>query len=300
MSSKNSKATFLNRSIGSLHLMVVFFSLMVSCSKVDNPSPTSYYSDPNGTITKRITYNNVSVDVVIDKPQGNTLDALLVFHGTVGYDSLILGAAQNTLSVFKNLLNNQDMLMVSVAYPEENLLFGDNILQCEAALLWLRNRAASELGITIDKIFIAGHSQGGYLVTRLNAMHETDGVIANGPGPLNLVYRCELEESGQISSSAPCTLLNREYGSTIANPDAYFQRSLLNFTTGFKSDILFVQGMNDSEIQMYSWPTFKQTVQDCTNCQSSEFLELAGLGHNALFQSSEAKTKFNMFINSRR
>ena len=300
MSSKNSKTRFLKHSIRTLHMIVVLFSLLVSCSKADNPSPTSYYSDPITPIIKRITYNNVSVDVVIDKPQGNAFDALLVFHGTVGYDSLILGAAQNTLSVFKNLLNTQDMLIVSVAYPEENLLFGDNILQCEAALLWLRNRAATELGISIDKIFLAGHSQGGYLVTRLNTMHQTDGVIANGPGPLNLVYRCGLEESGQIASGATCTLLDNEYGSTIANPDAYFQRSLLNFTTGFKSDILFVQGMNDSEIQMYSWPTFKQTVQDCTNCQSSEFLELAGLGHNALFQSSEAKTKFNLFVNSRR
>jgi hypothetical protein len=288
----------------SIPLFTMYILLLVglfsSCTKADNPNTAYPNNDPTNQITRRINYNNVSVDVVIDKPEGNSFDALLVFHGTVGYDSLILGAAHNTLSVFKNLLNIQDMLIVSVAYPEENLLFGDNILQCEAALLWLRNRAATELGITIDKIFLAGHSQGGYLVTRLNAMHQTDGVIANGPGPLNLVYRCELEESGQISSGATCTLLNSQYGSTIANPDAYFQRSLLNFTTGFKSDILFVQGMNDSEIQMYSWPTFKQTVQDCTNCQSSEFLELAGLGHNALFQSGEAKTKFNLFINSRR
>jgi hypothetical protein len=281
-------------------LILLLVGLFSSCTKADNPNTAYPYNDPTNQFTRRINYNNVSVDVVIDKPQGNSFDAFLVFHGTVGYDSLILGAAQNTLSVFKNLLNTQDMLMVSVAYPEENLLFGDNILQCEAALLWLRNKAATELGVSINKIFLAGHSQGGYLVTRLNTMHTTDGVIANGPGPLNLVYRCGLEESGQIASGATCTLLNTQYGNTIANPDAYFQRSLLNFTTGFKSDILFVQGMNDSEIQMYSWPTFKQTVQDCTDCQSTEFLELAGLGHNALFQSSEAKSKFNLFINSRR
>lgn len=281
-------------------LIILLVGLFSSCTKADNPNTAYPYNDPTNQITRRINYNNVSVDVVIDKPQGNSFDALLVFHGTVGYDSLILGAAQNTLSGFKNLLNIQDMLIVSVAYPEENLLFGDNILQCEAALLWLRNKAATELGVSINKIFLAGHSQGGYLVTRLNTMHQSDGVIANGPGPLNLVYRCGLEESGQIASGATCTLLNTQYGSTIANPDAYFQRSLLNFTTGFKSDILFVQGMNDSEIQMYSWPTFKQSVQDCTDCQSTEFLELAGLGHQALFQSMEAKSKFNIFINSRR
>jgi hypothetical protein len=272
----------------------------MSCKKADDQNTITSYNDPINQTTRTITYNNVSVDVVIDKPEGNSFDALLVFHGTVGYDSLILGAAQTTISYFKNLLDDQNMLIISVAYPEENRLFGDNILQCEAALLWLRNKAATDLGIVIDKVFLAGHSQGGYLVTRLNTMHQTDGVIANGPGPLNLVYRCGLEESGQIASGATCTLLNNQYGSTIANPDAYFQRSLLNFTTGFKADILFVQGMNDSEIQMYSWPTFKQAVQNCTDCQSTEFLELAGLGHQALFQSVEAKTKFNLFINSRR
>lgn len=45
------------------------------------------------------------------------------------------------------------------------------------------------------------------MVTRLNTMHQTNGVIANAPGPINLVYRCQLEENGQIQSSAVCTKL---------------------------------------------------------------------------------------------
>jgi hypothetical protein len=80
-------------------------------------------------------------------------------------------------------------------------------------------------------------------------MYQTNGVIANAPGPLNLVYRCQLEENGQVQSGAVCTKLKNVYGTTTSNPNAYFQRSLLNFTTGFKSDILFVQGLNDSPIQ---------------------------------------------------
>jgi hypothetical protein len=31
-------------------------------------------------------------------------------------------------------------------------------------------------------------------------MYQTNGVIANGPGPLNLVYRCQLEENGQVQN----------------------------------------------------------------------------------------------------
>ena len=72
-----------------------------------------------------------------------------------------------------------------MAYPQENLLFGDNIVQCEGFVM-VGNNASQELGITVNKIFLGGHSQGGYMVTRLNTMHQTHGVIANAPGPLNL------------------------------------------------------------------------------------------------------------------
>ena len=248
---------------------------------------------------KTISYNNVNVDVVIDKPAKKELDVLLVFHGTVQYDSVILNAANNTLEKFKEILDNKDMMIVSVAYPQEKILFGDNIVQAEAALLWLKNKAGEELGATIKKIFLGGHSQGGYVVTRLNTMHKTNGVIANAPGPLNLVYRCNLEENGQIPAGAVCTKLRNEYGTTLANPDAYFDRSLLNFTDGFTSDILFVQGLNDTPIQMYSWPVFKQEIMNCTDCQGRLIVEIPGGEHASLFSSPIAKTEFNAFINNR-
>lgn len=273
-----------------LSLLFIFFS---SCQKADDETITAY------RMTKNITYNNISVDVVIDKPAANEVDVLIVYHGTVLFDNKILEAANTTLDNFKRILNRSDLMIVSVAYPEENLLMGDNILQSEAALLWVKHLAGEELGVTVKKIFLAGHSQGGYLVTRLNTMHATNGVIANGPGPLNLVYRCQLEENGAIPSGITCTLLKNTYGTTTANAAAYHERSLLNFTDGFKSDILFVQGMEDSPIQMYSWPIFKQEVLNCTNCQTSEFLEVNGYGHTALFNSIEAKNALNTFINSR-
>ena len=249
-------------------------------------------------VTRNIYYNNITVDVVIDKPALNQVDVLLVFHGTVMYDLNIMTAANTTLDKFKSVLDRNDMMIVSVAYPQENILLGDSIIQCEAALLWLKNKASQELGITVNKIFLAGHSQGGYMVTRLNTIHQTNGVIANAPGPLNLVYRCQLEENGQIQPSTFCTNLRNAYGNTSNNPNAYFQRSLLNFTNDFKSDILFVQGLDDSPIQMYSWPTFKEEVLSCTNCQNSQFVEIAGGGHGSLFESPIGKTEFNNFINT--
>ncbi|WP_396173724.1 alpha/beta hydrolase fold domain-containing protein [Flavobacterium sp.] len=278
-----------------MRLLILLSLFFFSCAKdntTEQPIPTAY------RITKSVTYNNSTVDVIIDKPALNEVDVLLVFHGTVMYDSSIISAANTTLDKFKGILDRNDMMIVSVAYPQENVLLGDNIVQCEAALLWLKNKASQELGITVKKIFLAGHSQGGYIVTRLNTMHQTNGVIANAPGPLNLVYRCGLEENGQVQSGAVCTKLNNVYGTTTSNPNAYFQRSLLNFTNGFKSDILFVQGLSDSPIQLYSWPTFKQDVLNCTNCQNRQFVEIVGGEHGSLFESPTAKTEFNNFINS--
>ncbi|HRN48239.1 MAG TPA: hypothetical protein PKW69_09415, partial [Niabella sp.] len=127
------------------------------------------------------------------------------------------------------------------------------------------------------------HSQGGYLVTRLNRLHSVNGVIANAPGPLNLAYRCQLEEKRQIKSSAACTLLYNQYGFASDNPEPYLDRSLLKFTSGFKSDILFIQGLHDSPVQMYSWQTFKQNLMNCSDCKETQFFEVKNEGHLALF-----------------
>ena len=275
--------------------LIFFLSILFSFSCAQEniaEQPIAAYRE-----TKTISYNTINVDVIIDKPALNEVDVLLVFHGTILYDSNLNTAANTTLDKFKSILDRDDMMIVSVTYPQENVLLGDSIIQCEAALLWLKNKASQELGITINKIFLAGHSQGGYMVTRLNTMHQTNGVIANAPGPLDLVYRCQLEENGQIQSSIVCTNLKNAYGTTAENPNAYFERSLLNFTNGFKADVLFFQGLNDSPIQMYLWPTFKQEVTSCSGCLDRQFIEIPG-GHVALFESITAKTEFNAFINS--
>ena len=258
-----------------------------------------YGQEETGKFTKNVSYNNVNVSVIIDKPAQKEVDVLVVYHGTAKLDSKILAAANTTLDNFKRILHKKDMMIVSVAYPEENLLLGDNIIYAAAALLWVKHRADSALGIKVRKIFLAGHSQGGYLVTRLNTMYATNGVIANAPGPLDLVYRCQLEDDGKVVKGAVCTLLKSVYGTTANHPTAYQERSLLNFTKGFKSDILFVQGLEDSPVQMHSWDNFKQSVIACSDCAKTEFKELKGFGHTALFKSVEAQMVFNDFINNR-
>ena len=278
-----------------MRLLSLLILLLLACQKSNNATETT---QPRREV-RTIAFNNIRVDVVLERPTATAADVLLLYHGTVLLDSRILDAAHTTLDQFKAILDRKDMLLISVAYPEENLLIGDNMAQSEAALLWVKNNAARDLGITIKKIFLAGHSQGGYLVTRLNTLHATNGVIANAPGPLNLVYRCQSEELGQIPAGTACTQLRNTYGTTTANPGAYFQRSLRNFIGGYKADILFVQGLSDAAVQMYSWPTFKQEVANCTDCKERLFEEVPGGGHTALFNNPAAKAAFNSFINSR-
>lgn len=252
---------------------------------------------PNAQEVRKISYNKVNIDVVIDKPSNDSVDVLIAYPGTVMSDDKILDAAKFILTKVKEITNRKDMMIVSVAYPQENRLMGDSIREAEAALLWVKEKAGEELGKKIKKIYLVGHSQGGYVVTRLNTMHATDGVIANAPGPLNLVFRCGLEENNRVPNGVVCGLLKETYGTTLAKPASYMERSLLNFTEGYKSDILFVQGLQDTRIQMASWSTFKQKVTDCANCKKRQFVEIANSGHPTLFSNSEAKKAYNDFIN---
>ena len=258
-------------------------------------TPPAAGSGPT-TVTRAIGTADLSVPAILDKPAGDALDVMLLFHGTVSYDSLVLGAAQTTLDAFRALFDRRDMLLVSVAYPEEGLLMGDNVRHAEAALRWVREHAARELGITVRRVFLAGHSQGGYIVTRLNTLHVVDGVVASAPGPLDLVYRCGLEEDAGVAATDVCTLLRQTYGTTRQNPQAYRVRSLLEFTDGQRSPLLVVQGLADGSIQMANWPLFRQQLQSCTTCAAVTIVELPGLGHPALFTSAQAKRAFNDFL----
>lgn len=267
----------------------------VTVTAAASGTPPATGSSPY-TVTRSIGTADLSVQAILDKPAGDALDVMLLFHGSASYDRLVLAAAQTTLDAFGALFDRRDMLLVSVAYPEEGLLMGDNVRHAEAALRWVREHAARELGITVRRVFLAGHSQGGYIVTRLNTLYAVDGVVASAPGPLDLVYRCGLEEDAVLAASEVCTLLRQTYGTTRQNPQAYQARSLLEFTAGQRSPLLAVQGLADSPIQMANWPLFRQRLQACSTCAAVTVVELPGLGHPALFTSAQAKRAFNEFL----
>jgi len=264
-------------------------------SSQESTNNTQDIATSTGQFLTTINENNVSVQLIIDKPAIESADVVMTFHGTVETDDKIVQAAQKTLDETKKIVNRQDILFISVAYPEEGLFMGDNLKHAEAALLWAKQKASKALNIKTKRIFLVGHSQGGYLVTRLNTMHPTDGVIANAPGPLNLRLRCELEEKGKIPESGNCRRIRDAYGSTESHPDAYLSRSLLSHLQGFKSRILFTQGMSDTRLQLTSWPLLKEKVSNCSDCAKAQFEELDG-EHAALFSNPKAPNIVAEFI----
>ncbi|MFN8887002.1 MAG: hypothetical protein ACK5WF_06055, partial [Cyclobacteriaceae bacterium] len=84
----------------------LFLFLILSCS---NDQVTIALSPPLKE-TRSISFNNVSVDVIIDKPEGNSLDVIVAYHGTVFLDSKILSAANITLDAVKKITNRKDMM----------------------------------------------------------------------------------------------------------------------------------------------------------------------------------------------
>ena len=155
-------------------------STSIDTSLADIDSGQTISNDEAYRVTQSIEYDDVAVDIIIDKPVGTDFDVLVVYHGTVGLDSKIHEAATTTLNEFERILDRTDMMIVSVVYPEEGLHMGDNLIFAEAALLWVREKADEELGINVKRVFWEDiHREG--IVTRLNTMHQTDGVVANCP-----------------------------------------------------------------------------------------------------------------------
>ena len=115
-------------------------------------------------------------------PRVNSFDTLVVYHGTVWYDDKSC-IDEITLGQFIEILDRTDMMVIGVAYPEENLLMGEDIIYAEAALLWVRQAPLPRH--RHQPCLSWGHSQGSYIVTQLNTLHRTDGVVTNCPGPLD-------------------------------------------------------------------------------------------------------------------
>lgn len=243
-----------------------------------------------------INYQGTKLNAYVYRPATKEVDVILAYHGTVDSDSQIIKAAKNFGDIISGVITRDDIMIISVAYPVHASLFGDNIKETEAALLWAKNNAAAELNVKINKLFLMGHSQGAYMVSRLNTIHKTDGVVSNAPGPLDLSFRCKLDEQDPKTTEGYCAALKEVYGSAITNPEPYATRSLISFTSGFKSKVLFTQGLKDGNVQMALWPKFKEAIGACTDCAPITIKEIPNGEHGAGFSDVGAIQAINNFL----
>jgi hypothetical protein len=282
------KKTFL------LLLLIVLLFSIIYILIIKNNKPTEISNSFENEIID-INYQGFSTKAILNWPEEDVENVLLAFHGTTWDDSKTIAVTEKLVNDLRPIIDKKNLLIIGVAYPQENLLIGDNLKEAHASLLWLKNKAPEELQIEINQIYLFGHSLGGYLVTRLNTLEETDGVIANAPGPLDLEFRCSLIEKNKTEDIA-CQDIRKKYGSVFKNAEAYQSRSLNHFTTNHKSKIIFIQGLDDKKLQIKLWPKFKQGFEECSNCNEYEFLEINSLGHRAFFESPKAQEAVNIFL----
>jgi hypothetical protein len=261
---------------------------------------------------------------------GPEVDVVVLYHGTIETaDVSPLDSAQTFINIATNpsQLNIRDKIVFSVAYPQDAIpvwvtdtedpsvefpefgtfldidtfYFGDNITYAEAALLWVKeqlNSYLSSVGISksISRVYTFGHSQGAYLVHRLNTMHSVDGVISNAPGPIDLLDRCK---GVQNTSNYTCNKIRVGFGSTSTNPEAYNSRSLKDYLSGTLSPQLFTQALNDDAYQVNLMQTVVQPgVNTCTEYGPIEFNYYNTGGHASFITNTTQQEDIRNYVNS--
>ena len=261
---------------------------------------------------------------------GPEVDVVLLYHGTItaaGVSPLDSAQTFIDLATTPSGLNLRDKILFSVAYPQDaipvwvteaespsaefpefaNVLdidtfyFGDGLYHAEAALLWAKENLNSYLtsvgaGKSISRVYTFGHSQGAYMVHRLNTMHRVDGVISNAPGPIDLLDRCS---GAQNTINYTCNKIRVGFGTTTADPDAYNSRSLKEYLTGTLSPQIFTQALDDDSYQVNLMQTVVEPgINTCTEYGPVEIKYYASGGHTAFASNPLVQEDVRNFVHS--
>ena len=284
----------------------------------------------SGTTTSliQVSYNGYPVRGYLYYPtslgSSYSLDVVVLYHGTITSEGVSpANAASTFINIALNKVNLKDKLVFSVAYPQDAIpaweanrslpaqqfpgldystfRLGDNIVYAEAALLWVKNSLGSYLSSnnipkSVNKVYTFGHSQGAYLVHRLNTLHSVDGVISNAPGPIDFLDRC----SGSANvTTLSCNKVRVGFGTTGAAPDAYNSRSLKSFITGTLSPTLFTQALDDEAYQVNLMQnTFEVGLDTCTDCAETTFNYYGTGGHDAFVTNAYVQRDIRNFVGS--
>jgi hypothetical protein len=277
-------------------------------------------------------YNSIPVRGYVYVPDSPPpqMDLLIALHPSIDTPGTTpLTAAQNFLGVLTDLFGFEDRLVFSVAYPQDdipawngnpalatqlfpgidyaNLLIGDNITYVQAAYLWATNAligvlASNGVNASLSEVSAFGHSQGAYLVHRLNTLYALGQVAMNAPGPIDLLSRCANSEANGDNNRS-CKKIRDRFGSTKQIPAAYNQRSLKSFLSGLKSVGFYTQALNDptgvdvglSQVQNMV-DVVQPAVESCSTCLPAAFKYYRTGGHAAFLENSECRGDIKRFL----
>jgi hypothetical protein len=150
-----------------------------------------------------------------------------------------------------------------------------------------------------------GHSQGGSLVHKLNTLVQTNGAIANAPGPIRLDQTCSVNESNNGPNST-CTKLFGAYGTANATPlssNQYFLRSVENYVTGHLAPITYTQALDDTKgylpglLGQVGWMSELMSIMQA-NGQVYSYYTVPTGGHDAFVDNTYLHTIIKGAVNS--
>ena len=255
----------------------------------------------------------------------NTIDVLVVFHGTIdeGGTQTIAEAAETSLNFFldQNNLNVRDKIIFSAAYPQDHIsqsrqygltgvgteestfLFGDNLPYARAAVGWVQNSldaymAANGISKTIGNVYLFGHSQGGALVSKINTLDTgITGVIANAPGPIQFDQTCNIQPG-----STSCTKIAAIHGASTGNgSQPYESIGIESYTSTHNAPLLFTQALDDTAGggNQATWLQDYVNAIDAIGANAATTLTTVATGGHAAFTTDATlQAAIRNFLNS--
>lgn len=216
-----------------------------------------------------IKYNNSEIKAFITKPAWKTMKLVLLFHGTSFTDEESEKYAKSMPETIGATTYLKDYFIVSVAFKETDVAIWDEVKESEKAFLLFKNYKTLQ-NFTREKLFLLWHSRWGYIVNMINTKHQSDWVIVNWTGPLDIWETCENLFNGTDSAQPWLKTFCSEtivwkYWEISENKDVYDDLAIKTHICESKSPIIFIQGDQDKERQV-TWMKELENVMESSNC----------------------------------
>ncbi|RMF55492.1 hypothetical protein D6745_01815 [Candidatus Woesearchaeota archaeon] len=232
--------------------------------------------------------DNCSVTAFLNKPKGIDFDKVIIIAG--GYTDTDKGgynSAKRISDLVKDKFNRLGYLSLVVVYKQETGLGDKDLKDFLCAVRWAKHNAG-EYGLKLDKIYLLGHSRGGYIVSFANTIEKTNGVIANSfVTDLRRLY--EMTENKEIGLYDPelqkraeniINLTIRSYSGTPDEvPKIWEQKSIIPNINKMKSRYMFTLGNDELKYAHEIMGGLEKAFESCNDCVEWEYVKINNMKH---------------------